>query len=124
MDVESICGRIREIRGGKQIKSVEMARKLKMSAPYYSQIENGSRRLSADHLVRIAKILDVSLGELSGEFSGFPDLGGKKFKYVLPVNNAKVFRLLAKLLDDSMPKTASDWHSYLGRAQRTVKNAN
>jgi transcriptional regulator with XRE-family HTH domain len=98
-----------------------MARKLKMSAPYYSQIENGSRRLSCDHLVRIAKILDVSLGELSGEFSGFPDLGGKKFKYVLPVNNAKVYKQLAKLFDDAQPKSSRDWSSFLGRAQRAVK---
>ena len=100
-----------------------MARKLKMSAPYYSQIENGSRRLSCDHLVRIAKILDTSLGELSGEFSGFPDLGGKKFKYVLPVNNAKVYKQLAKLFDAASPKSAEEWQSFLGKAQRAVKNA-
>lgn len=100
-----------------------MARKLKMSAPYYSQIENGSRRLSADHLVRIAKILDVTLGELSGEFAGFPDLGGKKFKYVLPVNNAKVYKTLARLFDDDPPQSGGDWSSFLGRAQRAVKKA-
>jgi transcriptional regulator with XRE-family HTH domain len=100
-----------------------MARKLKMSAPYYSQIENGSRRLSADHLVRIAKILDVTLGELSGEFAGFPDLGGKKFKYVLPVNNAKVYKSLARLFDEDSPKSSGDWQSFLGRAQRAVKKA-
>ena len=123
MDVRTIRGRIREIREGKEIKSVEMARKLKMSAPYYSQIENGSRRLSCDHLVRIAKILDVSLGELSGEFSGFPDLGGKKFKYVLPVNNAKVYKQLAKTFDELQPKSSNDWQSFLGKAQRAVKNA-
>lgn len=98
-----------------------MARKLKMSAPYYSQIENGSRRLSVDHLVRIAKILDVSLGELSGEFAGFPELSGQKFKYVLPVNNARVYKVLARLLDDVAPKTVSDWSAFLGRAQRAVK---
>jgi len=121
LDVGTIRGRIREIRSAKEIKSVEMARKLKMSAPYYSQIENGSRRLSADHLVRIAKILDVSLGELSGEFVGFPELGGKKFKYVLPVNNAKVFKALGSLFDDLAPRTVSDWSSFLGRAQRAVK---
>lgn len=92
-----------------------------MSAPYYSQIENGSRRLSADHLVRIAKILDVSLGELSGEFAGFPDLGGKKFKYVLPVNNARVYKSLANLFDEEGPKTAGEWSSFLGKAQRAVK---
>ena len=121
MDVRTIRGRIREIRERKEIKSIEMARKLKMSAPYYSQIENGSRRLSVDHLTRIAKILDVSLGELSGEFAGFPDLGGKKFKYVLPVNNAKVYKTLARLFDDESPRTSSDWSAFLGRAQRAVK---
>ncbi len=121
MDVRTIRGRIREIREGKEIKSVEMARKLRMSAPYYSQIENGSRRLSADHLVRIAKILDVSLGELSGEFAGFPDLDGKKFKYVLPVNNAKVYKALARVFDEEAPRTGSDWALFLTKAQRALK---
>lgn len=123
MDVGTIRGRIREIRERKEIKSVEMARKLKMSAPYYSQIENGSRRLSADHLVRIAKILDVSLGELSGEFAGFPDLGGKKFKYVLPVNNARVYKTIARLFDDEAPKSGAEWSNFFGKAQRAVKKA-
>ena len=121
MEVRTIRGRIREIRQRKEIKSVEMARKLRMSAPYYSQIENGSRRLSADHLVRIAKILDVTLGELSGEFAGFPGLGGKKFKYVLPVNNAKGYRTLARVFDEESPKTSGDWSTFLGKAQRAVK---
>ena len=124
MDLRTIRGRIREIREGKEIKSVEMAKKLKMSAPYYSQIENGSRRLSADHLVRISKILGVSLGELSGEFAGFPDLEGKKFKYVLPVNNAKVYKALVKVFDEDLPKSAGDWTSFLGKAQRAVRRVN
>ena len=121
MDVGTIRGRIREIREKKEIKSIEMARKLKMSAPYYSQIEGGSRRLSCDHLVRIAKILDVSLGELSGEFAGFPELGGKKFKYVLPVNNARVYKAIGKLFEDEQPRTSGDWVGFLGKAQRAVK---
>ncbi len=121
MNVRSIRRRIRDIRKMREIKSVEMARKLKMSAPYYSQIENGSRRLSADHLVRIAKILDVTLGELSGEFAGFPDLGGKNFKYVLPVNNAKVYKALSQLYDVDEPRTSDDWSTFLRKAHRAVK---
>jgi hypothetical protein len=63
----------------------------------------------------------VSLGELSDEFSGFPELGGRKFKYVLPVNNAKVYKAIGKVLEESEPKTVGEWAGFLGQAQRAAK---
>ena len=63
----------------------------------------------------------MSLGELSGEFAGFPDLRGKKFKYVLPVNNARVYRAIGRMFDEAEPRTVGDWVGFLGKAQRAVK---
>lgn len=48
--------KLKELRKSKKIKSKEMAEQLEISTPFYSQIENGQRRISYDMAVRIAKV--------------------------------------------------------------------
>lgn len=51
--------KLKELRSENKLTTQNMADKLGISKPFYSQIENGVRRLSYDMAVRIAKIFDV-----------------------------------------------------------------
>ena len=59
--------RVRVIRLAKGLTGRDVAKALGISRPYYSQLEGGSRRLSAEHVWRIALALDVRVGQLFGE---------------------------------------------------------
>ena len=59
--------RIKAIRERKELKGRDVAKALGIFRPYYSQLEGGSRRLSAEHVWRIALALDVRVGQLFGE---------------------------------------------------------
>ncbi|MEE2752537.1 MAG: helix-turn-helix transcriptional regulator, partial [Candidatus Latescibacterota bacterium] len=89
-------------------------RELSLSAPYYSQIEKGSRRLSSCHLVQIAEILVVYLGELSGMFSGLPDLV-EDIQTFPSEHNAKVNKQAMKLCDEVSPKNLGEYTSFFAR---------
>jgi transcriptional regulator with XRE-family HTH domain len=52
---------IRETIEEQERTFASMAKRMRMSAPYFSQIMNGSRRLSAAHLCRLTRILNVTL---------------------------------------------------------------
>lgn len=56
--------KLKKIRTEKGITSEQMAKKLGISKPFYSQIENGRRRLSYDMALRIGKILKMKPDEL------------------------------------------------------------
>ena len=85
-----------------------------MIAPYYCQIEKGSRRLSSCHLVQIAEILVVYLGELSGMFSGLPDLV-EDIQTFPSEHNAKVNKQAMKLCDEVSPKNLGEYTSFFAR---------
>ena len=59
--------RIREMRIEKGLTGKEVAECIGISRPYYTQLELGMRRLSAEHVENIAIALDVSIAELYGE---------------------------------------------------------
>ena len=63
----SIGWRIRAIRERKELTGRDVASVLGISRPYYTQLEGGKRRLSAEHVWRIALALDVRVGQLFGE---------------------------------------------------------
>ena len=65
--MRQIAKRIRRTRELRGIPSTEIARQIEVSRPYYSLLETGKRRLSAEHVWKIAKVLDVSVAELYGE---------------------------------------------------------
>ena len=59
--------RIRAFRQAKELTAREVAKALGISRPYYTQLEGGKRRLSAEHVRQIALALDVRVGQLFGE---------------------------------------------------------
>lgn len=50
--------KLRELRKKKRYTTQDMAEKLGISKPFYSQIENQMRRLSYDMAVKIAAVFD------------------------------------------------------------------
>ena len=59
--------RIKAIREAKELTAREVAKAVGISRPYLTQLEGGKRRLSAEHVRRIALVLDVRVGQLFGE---------------------------------------------------------
>ena len=59
--------RIRKIRESKKLLSKDVAEQLGVSASAYTLLEKGQRRLRVEHAQKIAKVLEVSVGELVGE---------------------------------------------------------
>lgn len=56
--------KLKKIRTENGITSEQMAKKLNISKPFYSQIENGRRRLSYDMAVKISNILKMMPDDL------------------------------------------------------------
>ncbi|MFQ5963237.1 MAG: helix-turn-helix domain-containing protein [Candidatus Scalinduaceae bacterium] len=56
--------RIRELREQSGISQQKLADRLTVSRPTISQIENGERRISADELIKLSKIFDISVDSL------------------------------------------------------------
>ena len=65
--MREIATRIRRTREFKGLPATEIARQVGVSRPYYSLLETGKRRLSAEHVWKIARALGVSVAELYGE---------------------------------------------------------
>ena len=59
--------RIRIIRDQKGIRAKDIAVALGMARPSYTLIEVGRRRLTADHVQKIARVLGVTVAALYGE---------------------------------------------------------
>lgn len=56
--------KLKEIRAQYGHTSRDMAAMLKISKPFYSQIENGRRRLSYDMAIKISKIFNMTPDEI------------------------------------------------------------
>ena len=63
-----------EIRKAKGLKSVEIARQLNISQGYYSHLENGTRKVTEQLLVDLARILEVNVEELRQAFQNLKPL--------------------------------------------------
>lgn len=55
---KKVFKKLKEIRKSKNLTSKDMAKKLGISKAFYSQIENGARRLSYDMAIKIAAIFN------------------------------------------------------------------
>lgn len=60
--------KIRSTRKKRKMTGVEVAKMLNISPQYYYDIEKGKKNLSADKLIQLAKIFNVQLEELIGEW--------------------------------------------------------
>ena len=63
-----------EIRKAKGLKSVEIAQQLNISQGYYSHLENGTRKVTEQLLVDLARILEVNVEELRQGFQSLKPL--------------------------------------------------
>jgi len=117
MDVDEVRKRIRQLRDAKGLKAHDMAEMVGISRPFYTQLESGARGISAIYLFRIAKALEMSVGEVCGETMGdVGELGG----HMIPVNNPKVYQVLSLLLEE-FPEKESEWQIVLSKAAETLK---
>lgn len=73
--------KIRELREGVGISQQQLADRLGVSRPKISQIENGETKISADELMRLSEIFNVSIEHLLGIV--------KEPQVVLPVTQRK-----------------------------------
>ena len=91
-------------------RAPQVARRLGISRPYYTQLECGKRRLSVDHLEKIARVLGVTVAALYDEGgvarTGPPKPRPEEFGHLRPVNarelRRKVEPLLGERTDDFM----------------------
>lgn len=67
MDAKTIGRRIRMYREKRSIKQAELADRAELSQPYVSQLEHGQFNPTVTALIRISKVLEVPLGELTDE---------------------------------------------------------
>ena len=63
-----------EIRKAKGLRSVEIAQQLNISQGYYSHLENGTRKVTEQLLVDLARILEVNVEELRQVFQNLKPL--------------------------------------------------
>lgn len=60
MDYEKLGQRIKEIRKQRNMSQQELSYEIEYSVPHISHVENGSRKLSVDFLVKTANALQVT----------------------------------------------------------------
>lgn len=102
--VTSDIGRtIKGIRQQTGLRASDVAAAIGLSRPYYTQLEGGTRRLSAEHVRKIAQVLGVPVAELfageeEGRGKGAPPKG--KMKHLKPLNSAELRRRLKPLVGE------------------------
>lgn len=62
---EILGSRIKEIRSAKKITQEQIADKIGISRQKYARIENGVNSITLDILSKIAKVLDVGVGDIT-----------------------------------------------------------
>lgn len=65
--MKTILVRIRSLRNQKGITQLLMSAELGISQPSYNKIENGQQKLDCVLLIKIADLLETSVGYLVGE---------------------------------------------------------
>ena len=61
--LDELGNRIRELRIGKDTTQQELAEKSELSLPFINLIENNKRNVSLETLVKLLKVLEVSLSD-------------------------------------------------------------
>ena len=115
MEVDQVRKRIRQLRDAKGLKAHYMAEMVGISRPFYTQLESGTRGISAIYLFRIAKALEMTVGEVCGE-----RLQDEEKGHMIPVNNPRVYQILHALLAEE-PEKEGDWQILLSKAAEKLK---
>jgi len=61
--MDELGNRIRELRMGKGMTQQELAEKSELSLPFINMIENNKRNVSLETLVKLLKVLEMSLSD-------------------------------------------------------------
>ena len=65
MDIKKMIGeRIKELRGRKNVTQEQLSEKVEINVKYLSSIERGKENPTLDVFIRIAKALDVDIGNI------------------------------------------------------------
>ena len=117
-----IRDRIRSLRNERGFSAEWMAREMGISRPFYTLIECGKRRLTAEHVEKIAWVLGVSVGELYGEDAReIRIVGGRlKGKHVRPINAPELRKQVAPLLKDETDDFMACYQAWV-KAKEEVK---
>lgn len=60
-EYELIGKKLKELRKMKELDQVDIANILEIKQPYYSQLENGKKKISIEQITRIANEFDLPL---------------------------------------------------------------
>ncbi len=66
--------RIRALRSARNFTQEQVAEQLGVSRQKYARIENGSNSITLDILAKIARTLDVSVGDITGVLDKEPEV--------------------------------------------------
>ncbi|MDE5458539.1 helix-turn-helix domain-containing protein [Bradyrhizobium sp. CSA112] len=103
-----IADRLKEARKLPGLSQGHVAKIIGLHRPSITEIEAGNRRVSADELVRLAEIYDVSVAWLLGEAPETLDaqdprleLAARELSKLKPDDLERLLRLLAAMRNDS-----------------------
>ena len=114
MGVDQVRKRIRQIREKKGLRASDVAERIGLSRPFYTQLESGARGMSVCQLFRIARALGVSVGELCGAALEDEKLARMR-GHMIPINDRRVWKILQPLLSES-PGNVLEWEAILSQA--------
>jgi transcriptional regulator with XRE-family HTH domain len=106
-----IAARLREARKLAGLSQGQVAKLLNLHRPTVSEIEAGNRRVSADELIQLAKLYDVSVSWLLAQASDQLEpndpklqLAARELSKLKPDDLERLLRLLAAMRgDDAKP---------------------
>ena len=102
----AILRRIRALREARGILAKDVAREIGISRSFYTLIEGGKRRLTAECVSKIAKALSVPVSELYGEApasrqDGSPLMPSPEgYQHLRPINTVDLRKRLKPLLGE------------------------
>ena len=61
---DAVRERVRKVRQERGLTTYEVAKQLKLSRPFYTQLEGGTRRMDLVYFLAICRVLKVNPGKL------------------------------------------------------------
>lgn len=101
----NIRQRIRTLRKEKGYTAQQIAERMGISRPFYTQLEGGKRRLSIEYLEGIARALGVTPYQLYAEdppHAAGPSEGTRQNPHLQPVRRDQLRKKLQPILKDSV----------------------
>jgi transcriptional regulator with XRE-family HTH domain len=103
-----ITERLKEARKLAGLSQGQVAKMLGLHRPSISEMENGNRRISAEELLRLAELFDVSISWLLGETAETLDveeprleLAARELSKLKPDDLGRLLKLLAAMRSNS-----------------------